>query len=57
MEVDWASEIRDQCKVRPEYPSSSSSSGRSPKAGGRELDGETWDEMPVDADDRAMVTV
>lgn len=45
--------VRDLCDVAPHYGTAfffKQWGGRTPKAGGRELDGRTWDEMPVAAD-------
>lgn len=46
MDSSWASAIRNQC-VRAGVPFFFKQvGGRTPKAGGRELDGQTWDEYP-----------
>lgn len=46
MKPEWAVAIRDQC-VRSGVPFFFKQwGGRTPKAGGRELEGELWDEMP-----------
>ena len=46
MELEWARSIRDAC-TRAEVPFFFKQwGGRTPKALGRELDGELWDEMP-----------
>ena len=46
MEPGWARGLRDQCR-RARVPFFFKQwGGRTPKAGGRELDGETWDEFP-----------
>jgi protein gp37 len=58
MDLDWVRDLRDRC-VRPGSPSGSSSTalffkqvgGARPKAGGRLLDGRTWDEFPAAAKD------
>jgi protein gp37 len=48
MDPEWATELRDEC-VRNEVPFFFKQwGGRTPKEGGRLLDGRTWDEMPVD---------
>jgi protein gp37 len=48
MEADWVREIRDQC-VRSRVPFFFKQwGGRTSKAGGRELDGRLWDEMPIE---------
>ncbi len=45
----WVREIRDKC-VREQVPFFHKQwGGRTPKAGGRDLDGRTWDEMPTTA--------
>jgi len=50
MQLDWVRELRDHC-LREEVPFFFKQwSGRTPKQGGRELDGRTWDEMPVSAE-------
>lgn len=43
----WVADVRDQCVEAGVAFFFKQWGGRSPKAGGRELDGETWDEMPV----------
>jgi protein gp37 len=46
MDPAWAAEIRDQC-VEAEVPFFFKQwGGRTPKAGGRALEGRTWDELP-----------
>lgn len=49
MEPEWALDIRDQCQAAEVPFFFKQWGGRTPKAGGRELDGELWDEMPVRA--------
>lgn len=45
-DLEWARQIRDAC-VRSGVPFFFKQvGGRTPKAGGRDLDGRTWDEMP-----------
>lgn len=44
----WVTEIRDQCVDAGVAFFFKQWGGRTPKAGGRELDGELWDEMPVE---------
>jgi protein gp37 len=45
---DWIRDIRDQC-IEADTPFFFKQwGGRTPKAGGRELDGQTWDQMPKD---------
>jgi protein gp37 len=46
MEADWVREVRDQCVSSEVAFFFKQWGGRTPKAGGRELDGRTWDEMP-----------
>ena len=46
MDPDWVRDIRESCQ-QAEVPFFFKQwGGRSPKAGGRELDGQTWDGMP-----------
>lgn len=47
MDPAWAFEIRDLCEERGVAFFFKQWGGRTPKAGGRQLDGRTWDEMPV----------
>jgi protein gp37 len=49
---DWITAIRDECTARDVPFFFKQWGGRTPKAGGRELDGRTWSEMPS----RVMVT-
>jgi protein gp37 len=51
MEVAWGREVRDQCAAAGVSFFFKQWGGRTPKAGGRDLDGRTWDDMP----DRAVV--
>lgn len=44
--VDWVRRIRDDCQNSGTAFFFKQWGGRYPKAGGRELDGRTWDEMP-----------
>jgi protein gp37 len=44
---DWVRTIRDQCQAADVAFFHKQWGGRTPKAGGRELDGCTWDQMPV----------
>lgn len=47
IDADWVRDLRDQ-STRQGVPFFFKQwGGRTPKAGGRELDGRTWDEMPV----------
>lgn len=47
MELDWSRAIRDQCLAEGVPYFFKQVGGRTPKAGGRMLDGRTWDEYPV----------
>lgn len=47
MDVAWVRAIRDQCNEAGVAFFHKQWGGRTPKAGGRELDGRTWDELPV----------
>lgn len=49
MEPEWALRIRDQCQAADVPFFFKQWGGRTPKAGGRELEGELWDEMPARA--------
>lgn len=42
----WVRDIRDACSRARKAFFHKQWGGRTPKAGGRELDGRTWDEMP-----------
>lgn len=46
MELDWVRSIRDQCVSQDVPFFYKQFGGRTPKSGGRTLDGRTWDEMP-----------
>lgn len=46
MELEWVQSIRDQCLDADVAFFFKQWGGRTPKAGGRELDGKIWDEMP-----------
>ena len=46
MHPDWTRTLRDQCVAAGVPFFFKQWGGRTPKAGGRELDGRTWDEMP-----------
>lgn len=43
---EWVREIRDRCAAKGVAFFHKQWGGRTPKAGGRELDGRTWDEFP-----------
>lgn len=47
LEVEWVREIRDMCANAQVPFFHKQWGGRTPKAGGRELDGITWSEMPI----------
>ena len=46
MDPQWARSLRDQCREGAVPFFFKQWGGRTPKAGGRELDGVTWDEYP-----------
>lgn len=46
VERDWVADIRDQCSAAGVLFFFKQWGGRTPKAGGRELDGRLWDDMP-----------
>jgi protein gp37 len=54
MDLEWAREIRDQCLAADVAFFFKQVGGRTPKAGGRVLDGRTWDEYP--SPERALAT-
>ncbi|NJN73960.1 MAG: phage Gp37/Gp68 family protein [Limnothrix sp. RL_2_0] len=47
MELEWVKYIRDQCKESKAAFFFKQVGGRTPKAGGRLLDNQVWDEMPA----------
>lgn len=47
VEHEWVAELRDNCTVAGVAFFFKQWGGRTPKAGGRELDGEFWDQLPV----------
>lgn len=47
MDADWARDLRDRCSASGIQFFFKQWGGRTPKAGGRELDGRTWDELPA----------
>jgi protein gp37 len=49
MQPEWALSIRDQCREADVPFFFKQWGGRTPKAGGRELEGELWDQMPAHA--------
>jgi protein gp37 len=56
MDAAWVREIRDQCLDAGVPFFFKQWGGRTPKAGGRLLDGKIWDEIPVRGGDRMIVT-
>jgi protein gp37 len=46
MDFEWVRDLRDQCQGAGVALFHKQHGGRTPKAGGRELDGRTWDEFP-----------
>jgi protein gp37 len=47
LDLNWVRDLRDRC-IRLRIPLFFKQvGGRNPKAGGRELDGRTWDQFPV----------
>lgn len=49
IEAAWVRELRDRCTIAGVAFFFKQWGGRTPKAGGRTLDGRTWDEMPASA--------
>ncbi|WP_206796216.1 DUF5131 family protein [Amycolatopsis sp. MtRt-6] len=49
LDRDWVRDIRDSCQLSGVPFFHKQWGGRTPKAGGRELDGRLWDEMPIQA--------
>jgi protein gp37 len=47
MQIDWARDLRDRASAADVAFFFKQWGGRVPKAGGRELDGETYDEFPM----------
>lgn len=47
VEYEWITDLRDECTSAGVAFFFKQWGGRTPKAGGRELDGEFWDELPV----------
>jgi len=46
MRIEWVRELRDRCQDENVAFFFKQWGGRTPKAGGRELDGRTWNELP-----------
>ena len=51
MRAEWVESIRDQCHRATVPFFFKQWGGRTPKAGGRELDGRTWNEYPLRIDE------
>ena len=49
LEYEWVADLRDTCTSAKVAFFFKQWGGRTPKAGGRELDGELWDQLPVKA--------
>ena len=47
MQIEWLRDIRDQCRSGGTAFFFKQWGGRTPKAGGRKLDGRNWDEFPL----------
>ncbi len=47
LDPDWVRGLRDQCQTAGVALFHKQNGGRTPKAGGRDLDGRTWDEFPM----------
>ncbi|MCK2219558.1 phage Gp37/Gp68 family protein [Actinomadura sp. ATCC 31491] len=48
LDLDWVRDLRDRCVDQGVSFFFKQVGGLTPKSGGRELDGRTWDEMPGD---------
>lgn len=57
IEIDWVRNIRDQCHHAGVAFFHKQWGGRTPKAGGRLLDGRTWDEYPAAASTKQAALV
>ena len=55
LKAEWVREIRDRCDQKGVPFFFKQWGGRSPKAGGRELDGRTWDELPPGQVDHTLL--
>jgi protein gp37 len=55
MDPEWARQLRDRCVAMGVPYFFKQWGGRTPKEGGRLLDGRTWDEMPVDVPGGSLV--
>jgi protein gp37 len=47
IQAEWVTDVRDACQVRRVPFFFKQWGGRTPKAGGRTLEGMVWDEMPA----------
>ena len=47
VDAEWVRELRDRCQAEGVAYFFKQWGGRTPKAGGRTLDGRTWDDMPA----------
>jgi protein gp37 len=47
VDLDWVRDLRDRCTDRGIAFFFKQVGGPTPKAGGRDLDGRTWDQMPA----------
>jgi len=47
VDLDWVRDLRDRCSAREIAFFFKQVGGPTPKAGGRDLDGRTWDQMPA----------
>jgi protein gp37 len=56
MDGDWVRALRDQCVERKVDFFFKQWGGRTPKAGGRELDGRLWDQIPISSAEDAAVS-
>ena len=54
--LDWARALRDECAAARVPYFFKQVGGRTPKAGGRDLDGRTWDEMPIRRDEASSAS-
>lgn len=55
MRAEWALDLRDRCRDEGVAFFFKQWGGRTPKAGGRELEGRTWDGWPLPVDRRSVV--
>jgi protein gp37 len=54
IEFDWVRDLRDRCQQERVAFFHKQWGGRTPKAGGRQLDGRTWDELPTPDANRSL---